>query len=172
MPTETLSHLMDALDFDAADLAANQAGQLSPRQRATLTNQRRLQSWLLTLGLALTLIAFVLVIRVRLGGALVLWVGAAITLWALGFGPAQTLVRWLGYDRDLKQGVVRAAEGRITLRAQPGRRRLYTLALGGQMWAFGPLQKRLFLAFRDGDSYRLYYAAGSRSILSAERLGS
>jgi hypothetical protein len=160
--------LMDALDFDADDLAANRAGELSPRQRLRLTHQRRLQGWLLTLGLAMTLIALVLVLRVRLGGALVFWVGGAVTLWALGFGPAQSLFRWLGYDRDVKRGVVRSAEGRLTLSVKPGRRASQTLTIGGQSWELGPLPKRVFQAFEHGAAYRLYYAAGSRTILSAE----
>lgn len=160
---------MEALDFDAADLAANRAGDLSPRQRIKLTNRRRLQGWLLMLGVTMTLIALVLVLRVRLGGALVFWVAGAVTLWALGFGPAQSLFRWLGYDRDVKQEVVRAAEGRLTLTVKHGRRTLHTLAVGGQSWELSPLQKGIFQAFENGAAYRLYYAAGSRTILSAER---
>ncbi len=163
------ARLMDALDFEAADLAANRAGELSPRQRLRLTNRRRLQGWLLMLGVTMTLIALVLVLRVRLGGALVFWVAGSVTLWALGFGPAQTLFRWLGYDRDVKQGVVRAAEGRLSLSVRQGRRASQTLTIGGQSWELSPLQRVIIQAFEHGAAYRLYYAAGSRTILSAER---
>jgi hypothetical protein len=162
--------LMAALGFDADDLAANRAGELGPRQRQMLTNRRRLQGWLLTLGVALTLIAVVLVLRVRLGGSLVFWVAAAVTIWALGFGPAQSLFRWMGYDRDVKRGTVRAAEGRLALKVDGRRRLRYTLTLGGQSWELGPLQKHIFQAFEDGAAYSLYYAPGSRTILAAERL--
>jgi len=104
----------------------------------------------------MTLIALVLVLRVRLGGALVFWVGGAVTLWALGFGPAQSLFRWLGYDRDVKRGVVRSVQGRLTLSVQPGRRANQTLTIGGQSWELSSLPKRVFQAFEHGAIYRLY----------------
>jgi hypothetical protein len=168
MPSQPDPHLMKALAFDADDLAANQAGELSPRQRHRLTTLRRLQSWLLTFGLALTGMAVAMVLRVRLSGPLVIWVGAAVGIWALGFGPAQTLFRWLGYDRDLKQGRVRAAQGTITVGSRRGRLP-YVLKIAGQVWELGPRQRPIALAFQDGETYTLYYAPGSRTILSGEQ---
>jgi hypothetical protein len=171
MNAEANPHLMTALDFDADDLAANRAGKLSARQQQSLTNQRRVQGWLLTLGVALTLIAVVLVLRVRVGGALILWVAAAVAVWALGFGPAQTLFRWLGYDRDVKLGTAQIAEGPLAFKARPGRRAIHTLEIGGQVWELDATQQRRYRVFQHGQAYRLYYTAGSRTILAAERVG-
>src|SRR5262249_36406955 len=70
--------------------------------------------------------------------------------------------------RDLLSGKAGAVEGRIALDVAARKEgAYYRVAVANQ--TFG-VRKNVFLAFKNGDPYRIYYAPHSKTLLSAEWL--
>lgn len=144
--------LLGVLDFSAADLAANRQGKLTPKQQTQLERKRlrTLQGWILAVC---GLVAAGIALHARL---IVIVFGTATLV-------TMALYGWLKFDGDFNQRVQRV-QGRLQFTARlmsP----FYTLHIGDQDFRVSALVKR---AFQSGDSYCLYYTAGSRTILSAE----
>lgn len=156
--------LAAALKFTDDDLAMNAAGQLSPAQ-AAMFQRRRTVGAILIGGLCATVAFFLLIGTVgataSLGPILLaLLVFMAFAL-AVGAIPAVRI------SRDLNMGV-QVAEGRVALDMTPAQNSAsYKVQVDGQKFK---VQKRAFLAFKNGDPYRIYYAPNTKTILSAEWL--
>jgi hypothetical protein len=160
--------LREAFRFEAADLAANRAGRLSPRQEARLRAGR--------VGMRLTLGVFAIVMMATVGFVALLnrrletpggtWDGAGV---AAAVAAAVILVGfWLSWAH------LRAAGSRrITVAHGPAD--VVSDAVDDCRLRVGPTVLRLsgveqLEAFRAGTEYRVYYLAGSVPIvLSAER---
>lgn len=157
--------LMAALNFTADDLTVNQAGSLSVGQVRALQQQQTRQIRRITL-----MCAFVL--------ALALFVMVAVTLATvpmLAFIVLFMVVATVNGTRSIQrlnhdlQASVEAVEGRIELdlcSAEDGSGN-YFVWLDGRKFK---VQRDGFLAFKNGDPYRLYYTPHSHTILSAEWL--
>ena len=155
--------LMRALNFTEDDLTLNAAGQLSAAQMNRLKTQRTTTA---SLAVALSVIV---------GGLLLFANGYARSLAPLVmmvlifvlFTVVTGIIPAVQMTRDLQAGV-QVAEGRVELDTIPRRKRtVYLVKLDGQKFK---VQKQTFLAFKNGDPYRIYYAPHSRTILAAEWL--
>jgi len=160
---------MQALDFDADDLAANRTGVLTEAQRKRLRAARGR------------------VARIRGGSVLVIGLFATTFLF-IGQQNADVVLRllgitasifnallvgllarsWLRLSADLEAPEVNILSGTLThtIRVM-GRAATYVVTLDGEEVV---VSKDAFLAFADKAPYRLYRAPHSLIILSAEAL--
>lgn len=165
-------HLMDAIGFDAGDLAVNRAGTFSEDQRRKLENWRMF--W--TLGLAAAVIvgagvsailflAFLFApqaVALKIAAGLVVIILACVALYAFCW------FKRADYLDDLDERLVYATEGRVRLALDEGRNNArYLVSVGSLTFVVG---KQAFLAFKNGDPYRIYYAPNSKRIVAAEWL--
>lgn len=153
--------LMDALAFDEDDVAANRTGHFSNGQHARLRSQWNTE---VSLAVLFTLVPIVLLaallLTTHLPAATVIPVIALFTpLVVLLF--AAFMVKALRLRADLRDDQVLSAEGRISLQLE------YFLNVGDKRF---PLKERAFLAFKNGDPYRVYYSQRSKRLLSVEWL--
>jgi hypothetical protein len=158
--------LADAIGFTEADLNSNRDGALSMAQRWKLHDEGgkalRLALAALVGGL---LFAVLLMVFSRSPGMATM--NTFIVLGAAGlflYGGW----RWLGYSADTKT-VPAELEGRVKLDANDGGRSGVTFTIQVEGVTF-PVKKNVFLAFKNGDPYRIYYAPRSKKLLSAEWL--
>lgn len=159
--------LDEAFQFTPADLAANQAGNLSETQRKQL-EKVRLRS-VVGMGGFVVVMVFVATLILFLGqrndAAVLTLIGIFLTVVnALMVGIAvQTYLR---INRDLTQPVTHyATQIKRTLRVS-GRRPSFILTLDNEEKVF--VNRNAFNAIHEGIPYTLHRSAGSRSILSAE----
>ncbi len=155
--------LMRALNFTEDDLALNAAGQLSAAQLNRLKTQRT-STAILAVALSVIVGGLLLFANVyaRSLAPLVMMV-----LFVILFTVVTGIIPAVQMTRDLQAGV-QVAEGRVELDTIARRRRTaYVVKLDGQKFK---VRKMTFLAFKNGDPYRIYYAPHSRTILSAEWL--
>jgi hypothetical protein len=76
--------------------------------------------------------------------------------------------RWRWFNDDLRKGEIANIEGRVRLDiADNGRSSSYSVAIEKTIFR---INKQVFLAFKNGDPYRIYYAPHSMKMLSAEWL--
>ncbi len=172
--------LMDSIGFDEDDLEANRAGKLGPNQAARL---KRLQQsarisgvvasgiglFFVLGGLALTVSGFLGSIGLVIVGLMFLALGAQLFLrngmWTLRAAKAQLL--------DSQMNAVERIEGRVSLDVQAkggfmgSSSSEYTVRLEGRDWS---VTREVFLAFKNGDPYALYYGPRSGVVLAAEWL--
>lgn len=163
---------MQALQFTSDDLAANRLGVVGPSQAARLrrTLRRALIIGLIILALGVLLAAACLYFGDRNDDGVLTLVGIALTVFnaiVVGF-----LVQWwLRARMDLHQPLL-AATGLLhrTVRARPNGQLLgFVLRLEDSPFEVR-VSRQVFNAFSDGAAYRLYRAAGSRQLLSAEEV--
>ncbi|MBN8638753.1 MAG: hypothetical protein J0M07_25790 [Anaerolineae bacterium] len=155
--------LMRALNFTEDDLALNAAGQLSAAQIERLKTQR---STTAILAVALSVIVGGLLLFANVYARSLAPLVMMVLIFIL-FTVVTGIIPALQMTRDLQAGV-QVAEGRVELDTIARRRRTtYVVKLNGQKFK---VRKMTFLAFKNGDPYRLYYAPHSRTILSAEWL--
>jgi len=144
--------LMNVLGFSKGDLECNQQGKMSANQRSAYLNKRK---WYL-LGSGLCILGFMIV---WFGGRelSVFLVGFVIGIFVCGMNAYR-------FYSDGINGVVASSEGRIDMTIN-GRR--FSIAVEGQQF---DLRQKAFLAFKNGDPYRLYYTPRTKQLLSAEWL--
>jgi hypothetical protein len=162
----TLKHkygdmLMNALGYTDEDLAANQNGQLGPTQRAQLTGN--LNNWRL---LAIVTIALAALLSVYRGDG---W-ATPVAVWLI----ATPILVYIGvkaraYSLDLHADEVEMVEGLIALDIINRGKNGVAYILDIEDLSFN-IRKTVFLAFKNGDPYRLYYAPHSKLLLGAEWL--
>jgi hypothetical protein len=160
--------LRRAFRFDAADLAANRAGRVSPRQDALLRAGRLGMQLSLAMFAAVMLgtVGFVVFFDRRLltpegpGGV---WIPAAVALLAIAAGLAGSR-RYLAAAGARK---VLAADGPVEILADaPGDCRIRLGATSLRLPGVEAVE-----AFEPGHAYRVYYVAGPVAlVLSAESL--
>jgi hypothetical protein len=146
--------LAGSLDFTAEDLFANRAGRISARQRDLLLRRRTqtVQRWLLAAavwaGLGLLF---------RLGIITVSFIAACLMSGAV--------LHWQRFDADMRERV-QSRTGWLRIRQLPAWLvRRWLVCVEDDCFDI-PAHSRA--AFDDRRRYRLYYAAGSRTLLSAE----
>lgn len=163
--------LMQAIGFTEEDLDANREGYMSKRQRVILGSNR-------TFWNTLTTFAAILAIPLAFLFSFCSFISAPSSSFKLGNMALFCLLiagiiyfmkrKWARVIDDLRTGDVSAIEGRVKLDfADRGNWSLYSLAISGEIFN---VKKSVFLAFKNGDPYRIYYAPHSKTILSAEWL--
>lgn len=165
--------LMQALQYTGDDLKANQQGRIGPFQAVRI--KRTLNRWL-AVG------ALILCFGV-LGATSLLYLGAinqssGLTLTGVTLTILNAIVvglmaqSWFRTRADLQQPplVQQGMLHRIVRATKNGRLAGYVVRLDGVPGEIN-VNKQVFNALTEGASYRLYRAAGSRTLLSAEVVG-
>lgn len=152
--------LMQALNFNEDDLAANREGRLSKAQRNLLYSHQNVQNtWILLSFLTGCPLMLVLLLAASRLGALILVpvmvIGLAVATWFF-------LSQRQRFARDLADAV-HVLEGPVQLDVIS--ESTYIVAIGDQELS---VKKAAFLAFKNGDPYRIYYAPHSKTVLSVE----
>ncbi len=156
--------LMAALKFTEDDLAANMGGQLSAGQVAMFKQRRSTYASFIALLFG-TVAAVLLFISALIFNGIVLLLACGL-LFALS-GLLVGVVPVLKINRDLRSGV-QTVEGRVDLDTIPTQYSAsYTVNVAGKKFK---VKKRAFLAFKNGDPYRIYYAPHTKTILAADWL--
>jgi hypothetical protein len=164
--------LMQAIGFTEEDLEANREGYMSKRQRSRLYAKR--SSWgirtILAVGITLFLCVSAIIDGNRIGDTVSSRL-AIIGLICIVGGSAVVYTRLKGanFTADLWKGEIHIIEGRVVLDVsnQGNRGDFYTVRIDDTTFA---INKPIFLAFKNDDPYRIYYAPRSKTILSAEWL--
>jgi hypothetical protein len=161
--------LMDALGFDAEDLQANAEGCLSERQRTQFKVE---YGRLMRLGLiggvvaAGVIVVLMSIFAYNLCAASIL--GCALMGFVVAVFYRSILTDWTKLNTVLRFPV-QSAEGVITLDIEGGASNTvpqYVIKLGDVRFE---VSKPIFLAFKNGDPYRLYFVSNAM-LLSAESL--
>lgn len=156
--------LMYAIGFTEEDLEANREGWLSERQRAELNRQRRE----MLVGIIALLVVSLFVFLIGLFSYRDKNASAVIPVLVLTTGGAIYIAyRWGNKDADFQGKRVEFVEGRVELRL--GSNKSATCSIFIQNRAF-LVSNEVFLAFKNGDPYVIYYTPASKTILSAEWL--
>jgi hypothetical protein len=160
-----------ALEFSPDDLAANRAGTLSARQRARLDRAwHRQRALAIGAGIALVFISALCLYLGRRGDIVFTAMGLAFTgLLAALIGIAtQAAIR---YQRDTLRPVLAQTTAVERVLRIVGGTYLYVARIGAGAGRHEDIRvtKQVFNAFSEDTAYRLYRAAGSGALLSAER---
>lgn len=162
--------LMQHLQFTADDLAANRAGQLSERQHAYLLLDRRKNTLLGTLLVALFVLATAVLLfaGIRAGNVILQVLGVVLMFCNMGvtyfFG-----VNWVRLTYDMKTGRADVIEGVAQhVVRQLGRAKAGSVRIGDIVEV--PTDAEAFKAFEPGATYRLYRTTHTRRLLSIERV--
>ncbi len=161
--------LMSVLKFTQDDLDSNRNGLLSEKQQQKFAedyNALTISTVIAGLvgGVLLPLMIYLIDHNSPAGDGSILVVfvilvlaGAVYAWWKKGA---------VGADLNGKQ--VEAIQGRIKLSVTGGSKGSnFKITLGDQSWT---VENNIFLAFKNGDPYCLYYAPHSKTLLSAEWL--
>lgn len=158
--------LMVALNFTDEELALNRDENLSDEQKVWLTSLRN--RWLKTL-IASTIfgILFLMIGMVREDVWIWIWI-----ILIVGPGSAYLIAvsgKIAAYSRDIRLGRALMIEGRVILdiSGKEGNLMKYLIKAEGLTFV---VSKTVFLAFKNGDPYRIYYTPYTKQILSAEWL--
>ena len=157
--------LMYAIGFTSIELVANREGILSEYQRKKFRVERR-NNVVTTIFSLLIAIAIFLFGQARVSSiyGIFLWIPIVFC----GIGALLAVMRVDEFHQDVTQNHVDAAQGRVSLDITQNRyKTAYTIQLQDRIW---DVDKRIFLAFKNGDPYAIYYAPHSKKILSAEWL--
>jgi hypothetical protein len=165
------SELARQLGFDADDLRANQAGQLSARQRRGL--RRELIVWIPVYALAAALVLLIVLPLLTSDRFYIFFVLIAFVI------TVRFVVDWLKTASELRQGAPVVIEGVAhhvtqTFRYRSSIYRLYRprqskwhyLVIDGVQF---PMSYEGLTTFKEGRWYRLYCLPLSKTILSADR---
>jgi len=159
--------LMAAFAFDEDDLEANEAGQLSQNQIIRL---KSLRNKTLT---DLMILSLLCIVAVGILMGVTVTISATIPAFIVGIFAIGTL--FIIYNlkarrllADIHENCVAQAEGRVdlSLKAKQNDPK-YFIHIDNMHFS---LKESLFLLFKNGDPYRIYYAPRSKRILSVEWL--
>lgn len=162
---------MNRINLDEADLAVNKDGFLSQDQKSQLRQRR--QVWVLgTIGIGLVLVGTTAVLLLKLftpsfasqGQLFILLPLALFWLWVLRNNPTQ----WLNANRDLREGQVAEITGAVTADFDMGigifRTVHHYIQVGDHRFR---VRRENVRKFRNGETYRIYYAPHSGTFLGA-----
>jgi hypothetical protein len=156
---------MWAIGFTPTDLEANQEGVLSDHQRRKFQSERRTNLLMMLLWSLFAITIWVVGQNSISHENLICLLIPAI--FCVGIGLLKQL-ETLAYHRDIRQNCAEAVQGRVRLDvSDKGKKAAYVVQLQHKVW---PVKKTVFLAFKNGDPYAIYYAPHTNKILSAEWL--
>lgn len=158
--------LMAAIGFTEDDLESNRQGVITAGQKARFNREYRKRAFSQLPCLAL----FACFTAMFLSAGLVsgqLGLGVVLLLLIIGFIVYQLRRREQGVT-DMRGGDVQNIEGRVQLDAtNMGNTQRFIVSVLDQTFN---VKKEIFLAFKNGDPYIIYYVPHSKTILSAEWL--
>lgn len=159
--------LMSALKFDESDLDLNSQGLLSNPQIAVLRGQRTLYG----MGTLAMMAAFIIYFRLlglsAFSGELCFVTIMLGLLGALYLHVAFT--GWFNAYQDVKKGHAEMVAGHTTMEIKSaGKGGVHYLVTVDDIEF--RVDKPAFLAFKNGEPYRVFYAPNTKKILSAEWL--
>jgi hypothetical protein len=177
-PHPTHADLMDALKFNDADLKANREGYLTNVQRSNLRwNQWRqaLVTWGIAAFLGFTLM---MILRNLTGISDRYGLNIGLFIPPLIFAAMMAGFVWLAFKyqsqtkADLHKGHVAGISGMVrrnSYMVYTGKTayRVYELHIAGEVFR---VSGKVYNAFVDEDSYDIFYAPNTRTLLSAERV--
>lgn len=156
--------LMWAIGFTPADLAANQDGQLSPHQCDYFVQRKTF--WMGLSILLILLFGYGIFNIVKLGLNTGLIVGSLVIIFLIRVSIIWSpFVRWKQLHEDVGAQEIGAIQGLVSLEIETSDS--FRLKIGDERFS---VKKDVFLAFKNGDPYAIYYAPHSKTILSAEWL--
>ncbi len=164
-------HLMTALNFTAADLAANRAGELSQRQRSYLRidhQKNMILGGVLVVVFIFTVTAF-LFVGIRDGNRILQVFGVILLFCNVGLSWFFA-INWVRLSYDLRTNCPDVVEGaaRHVVR-QLGRAKTGSVRIGEAVEV--PTENlEAFQAFEPGAVYRLYRTSHTHRLLSAEKI--
>ncbi len=172
--------LSTVLKFNDDDLAANRDGYMTVRQRSRLQQEtRRFVQKHVAVGLSILLFFGCLLVilfqsasisQINLMTICTLILGITLTLAQPGFLFYKALGRRRAVRADLYKGSVAVTEGLVALTIyQRGRYSGLEISVGGEAFK---VDSDVFVAFKNGEPYAIYYAPHSRTLLAAERIES
>ena len=155
--------LQSALNFSTDDLAANQEGHLSAMQRGKLqATERR------CMGVGIFGLLIIAWSVLNADGRIDVAIGQGNFAWlAIAGVSAFAWYKWKQYFDDISGPEIASLQGRVNLEIAGNKNTSLTLRLQDTKFT---VNKNVFLAFKNGDPYRLYYAPRQKKILSAEWL--
>lgn len=159
--------LMNSLNFDENDLNFNDQGLLSELQLDALRGQRNLH------GMVTVALMAVFIVCLRVFGMYLL--SLELCFMTLIFGSLGVLVLyvaftgWFNAYQDVKKGRAEMVEGYTTIDIKSAYKNgvYYVVNVKGVEFR---VDKRVFLAFKNGEPYRVFYAPNTKKLLSAEWL--
>jgi F0F1-type ATP synthase assembly protein I len=175
--------LIKAIGFTYADLDANRGGYMTKKQRAALSQERRILFSTVAIIIAGAVILHLIVLSINSMKSDAILYG--ILGFLILFLPPVSLALFAWFQRrrlnaDLYKGTVYVVEGVISLHVRRhgdygyfinrnNRNTVIYYYMSIQDEKFR-LEKSVFDAFVDGEPYAIYYAPHSKTILSAEWL--
>jgi hypothetical protein len=160
--------LMEVLNFDEADLEANRIGRLSRDQLEDFSRRWRTMLIAIVFLTIFSPLMFVLTIIVYVNDSNSRdFNGFLFVAIASAFGCLLIASRYKKTNADLNSGKVLFVEGRISFNVGSGRGQSFSVQIQNQIFR---VNKEIFLAFKNGDPYVIYYAPNSGTILSVEWL--
>jgi hypothetical protein len=153
--------LEDAFEFDADALKHNANGEFSRVQRKQLETATETNLILLGIGVIGIILSLVFT-------AFFPTLALIVMLLALVIGAA-LVIRWWTLRKDLFENRIESIEGRIHLDVAGSSQSAptYLVQIGDKKFT---LDKKKFLALKNGDPYRFYYLPTAERILSLEWL--
>ncbi len=162
--------LMQAIGFTEEDLEANREGQLSQRQRDEIKRLRMTWYGIKIICVVISPIVLILLIlplfdsRTNKSG-LFIFIAMAVTV--LGYSAYYAMERWNQYRKDLAENRTAVIEGRVKIKVFHYKEPKYKISIEDVRFE---VSKEIFLTFKNGDPYIIYYAPYSNKLLSAEWL--
>jgi hypothetical protein len=155
--------LQSALGFSTDDLAANQEGHLSAMQRGKLQATERL-----CMGIGMFGLLIIAWSVLNADGRIDVAIGQGNFAWlAIAGVTAFAWYKWKQYFDDIRAPEIASLQGRVNLEMAGNKNTSLTLRLQDTKFT---VNKNVFLAFKNGDPYAVYFAPHSKRLLSAEWL--
>lgn len=159
---EINDQLRKALQFTPGDLEANRAGRLSDSQASEVSNELLFQ--VITYGGLLIVVATISV-HASSNRLVSVIVGAAAIVFIVG-------VFYQKWRVDVRQRLVLSAVGPLSKESYTNDQMLgrtdYTLIVSGERIG---VSEQGYRVFTEGETYRVFYTAQGRQVISAEYLG-
>ncbi len=170
-PRSPLPREERALQMTSEDVASNESGVISEKQRSELRRHRLLNlAGCAGFFVLLALVAVAVAIKVAypsFGARGPFWIGSAFAVFWLAL-LSRTCRRYGRICRDLREGHLDSVTGVVShqLSSTPGIIRFlrYSVRCGGHRFS---VNQDAFFRLQEGDSYRVYYARHSNVFLGA-----
>ncbi len=158
--------LMEALNFDETDLAANREGRFSQDQYEDLSRRWRTMLIAMAFLVIFSPVMCILTIIVHEHNSASRDFNAYLfAAMAAAFGCLLIASNYKRVKADLDGAEVRIVEGRVSLDVKSNQD--LSIRIRNQKFR---VKKEVFLAFKNGDPYVIYYTPNTRAILSVEWL--
>lgn len=155
--------LQSALHFSTDDLDANREGHLSVIQRGRLQVLERV-----CMGIGIAGLLLIVWSILNAGGRIDVAIAQGSFVWFVAAGlTAFIWYRWKLYFDDVRSSEISSMQGRVNLEMTGNKNTSLSLTMNDTKFT---VKKSVFLAFKNGDPYVIYYTPHTHTLLSAEWL--